>query len=217
MSCISIIANAFPIHTRDARVVRLGEARPDRFAHLRVDAAERVRMTREKVERPGERVRRGLVSGEEQRDHLVADLLVAHPLPLLVPGAHEIGEEVGAQLEGLPAVRDHLEDEPVEECLRFGILAPAARRQPLQEAGQRHDATVRALDQDRHGGADARGLATNVDTEERGADDPQRPWTTQSAQTQVGSGFPGNVSQLHVSGPPKLVSQVVVVTLQPKG
>ncbi len=47
------------------------------------------------MERPRERGRGGLVSGDEEREHLVAQLLIGHRLPLLVARFHQHREDVG--------------------------------------------------------------------------------------------------------------------------
>src|SRR4029077_6807688 len=53
----------------------------------------------EKVKGPGERRRRRLVAGEQQRHQLVAQVGVVHPLAVLEASLHQLREDVVTLLE----------------------------------------------------------------------------------------------------------------------
>ena len=86
-----------------AQAQRLGDHRPQigllAGVELGPQARERRGVAQKQVERPGERRRRGLVSGEQQRHQLIAKLGVAHRLAVLEAGRDEHREDVVAACE----------------------------------------------------------------------------------------------------------------------
>ena len=106
-------------HRHDERLV------VEAFVQLRLDD----RVLGKQEPRPGEQVRRRLVTREEDRDGLVAHLLIGHAESGLLrtdqPGKEVVG--VGA---GRPAFRDEAVDEAVDDLVedRARPAEPARRR-----------------------------------------------------------------------------------------
>ena len=73
--------------------------------------------------------------GEQQRHHLVADLLIAELISFLVTRVDQQAEHVVAPLAGAPPPRDLLEDHGVERPARLLHLRERGARpaQHLQE------------------------------------------------------------------------------------
>jgi hypothetical protein len=86
---------------------------------LEVEAGLHLRVLPEQVPGPRQGVRRGLVARAYEGQGLVAKLLVAHPAAL-VGHQQQHGEQVPMVVAALPAVFDHLKDEPVQ--LAHGFL-----------------------------------------------------------------------------------------------
>ena len=68
----------------------------------------------ELVEQEGDGRGGGVVTREQQRQHLVADLLVGEPHAVPVLGLDQQAEDVLARVPGPPAAGDLAEDDPVE-------------------------------------------------------------------------------------------------------
>ena len=75
----------------------VGGRPPEHRVELGVQPRFDLGMAREQDPRPGERVGGGLVAGQEQRDHLVAQLPIGHPAAALgVLGVEQHREQVAA-------------------------------------------------------------------------------------------------------------------------
>ena len=105
-------------------------------------ARPRLRVLAEEVERPRERVCRGLVPRHEERRRLVADLLVAHPLAapaLAVAREEQAREQIGA----LPRIGPTLVDERLQPSVHEAYRGDERR---VVTPWEEHGAAQRLLD-----------------------------------------------------------------------
>ena len=136
---------------------------------LGAEAGGRFGVGGEVVEGPGERVGGGLVAGEQHGEHLVAELLVAHALPLLVAGGHEEAEEV-VVLHGVGAAAgDDVVHERVERAAGLAVAEGGGEGEVLPE--RVGDGGEETAEEAGERGADGVGLAADVEREERLAGD----------------------------------------------
>ena len=111
---------------------------------------------------PRERDRGRLVSGQEQRQRLVAHLRVRHAGPVL-PRSEQERQQVVAREAGCAALDDHLSDHAVQVGLEPVVPAHRGRGQPHQEPEQRrvhaieHPEIRRRKDVDNGAAGDERG------------------------------------------------------------
>jgi len=123
---------------------------------------------REQIPGPHQSVGGGFVSGEEQREGLVADLLVAHTgATVLVLSEKEHRKKVAFVLLTGAAFGDDAVDRFVEKSARFFKTADGGQRQLFDPFGKRHQHHV---EQDHHlgeGVADLVGVGGDVGAEQR--------------------------------------------------
>ena len=112
-------------------------------ADLVLEARQHARVANDPLERPGQRGRRRLVAGHEQRHQLVAQFALRHRRSVLVTGSEQHREDVVAPLEvGCRAApRDLLVECLVHPADHPGEAGPARAGQPLG-AEQRGDQEV---------------------------------------------------------------------------
>ena len=158
-------------------VLHRGEPAAEDLVELAAQAAFDLAVLRQQVPRPRERVRRGLVAGQEDRHGLVAKLLVGHApaVALLVLSHQEHGQQVPA-VASLPSV---VLDQPVDDRVELSLGSPEPHRrgdrQPLEQRAVRCRHPVEEPQRGRQGGAHPRGvLPSEVRVEKRLSDDRQR-------------------------------------------
>lgn len=105
---------------------------------MRVQARFDGRVPLQEVERPRERRRGRLVSGEENRERLVANLRVAHAAAhVVVARGDERREDVVAVSRGGPVLANHALDDGVDDGLRAPEAPPDRQRQSRPVLGHR--------------------------------------------------------------------------------
>ena len=124
---------------------------------LGVQAPLRVRAAREQPPGPRERDRGGLVTGEEQREGLVPNLLVGHAGPVLTRTQQQREKIVPAR-SGRAPFGDHLRDHAVQVGLDAAVPAHRWRGQPHEQAEQRRVHAVEHPERVREGPPDRRAL-----------------------------------------------------------
>ena len=141
-----------------------------------MEAAFGLRILREQVPGPRERVGRRLVAGEEERHRLVAQLLVGHTpaVALLVHGQEEHREQVAAVTASPPALLDDAVDDAVEPRACALEAAALRERQLLQKLREREHQVAEEVHHLRERRADLVGVRLDVGVEERLADDRER-------------------------------------------
>jgi len=125
----------------------------------------------EKIERPRQRIGRGLVSSHHERHHLVAELLIGHAAPVL-RRRHQEREEVVrvGVLASSPRVDDP-EDERVEGLQRSLEAKVLPAGYPLRRLDDRFRIVIGVADRDPQRLSDRIGLGADGGTEERAGDD----------------------------------------------
>ncbi len=165
---------------RQARGVRGGGVRvAEHLVELIVERALHAGVSREKVPGPREGVGRRLVAGEEQRHHLVPELLVAHALSIALGVAriHEHREQVAGVVPlPLPLPRrtafiDHAIDGGVETAACTVEADGPRRREVVQQLGEREDGDAELLEHRAQRVANVLRLALDVGAEQRLAGD----------------------------------------------
>src|ERR671922_2777143 len=96
---------------------------------------------RQQPERPREGDGGRLMAGQEEREDLVAHLLVAHPAAVLLR-SEQMREAAVTVRAAATALRDHVEDDPIERLA--GATEPPGRRerQPFGKAQERREDAV---------------------------------------------------------------------------
>ena len=135
-------------------------------AHFFDERGFNLGMQRDQVERPGERQSRGLVSSEEQRHDLVAELLSAH-LPLLVRRRLQIEEQRVARCARRVDDGVHL---GVHDRAKALLDQATRRRHPARDELWPDDAFL----QRRHRAPQAPPVAAEAPAEQRTAHDLER-------------------------------------------
>ena len=97
-------------------------------------------MPREEVPGPGERDRRGLVAGEQQGDHLVAELPIGHRAALLVAPFEEHGEQVPPVARVSPVPIDESSHDPVEPPHAAHEADVPGKRDPIGDQHRPYEA-----------------------------------------------------------------------------
>ena len=134
---------------REIGGTRAGVRRAPRRSLPRVAVAPRV--LRQQIPRPRQRQRRRLLTGEQKRRDLDAELLVGHRLAgLLVARRHQHGEQVGAVGRGASALADDVIDRAAEHRVRAPRTAGASALAAVGEA-ERPEALADVLIDDRPG------------------------------------------------------------------
>ena len=150
-------------------------------AENRVDLAVEPRLDvgilRQQVPGPGQRVGRGLVAGEKDRDRLVAHLRVGH-LPAVsfgVRGRDEKAQQIRAADRRSPPLGDHARDRRVDARLRSLEAPVGGQREAVEDVKvrQRHGPTEER-DRRGEGVADLVGFRLDVGVEKRPPDDRER-------------------------------------------
>src|SRR5262249_18311940 len=102
----------------------------EHVAHLGVHPPLDVGVLREEEERVRQRERRRLVAGEEERDALVAQLLVVHARAVLVGRSEQPAEQIVARVRALAAAVDDAEEQCVDALVGACELAVRGRLHP---------------------------------------------------------------------------------------
>ena len=141
---------------------------PEHGVHLGEEAILRFRVLGKQVEGPGERAGGGLVPGQEEGHHLVAELPVGHPLaiPLLVSSREQHGQEVATVDAAPPPLRDQLVDGVVQTGHRAGESTIAGQGEELEQTREGKGETREEVEDGGQGLADLLGLALHFDPEE---------------------------------------------------
>src|SRR5258705_5599914 len=130
-------------------------------------------MLREEIPAPREEIRRRLVTGEEERHRLVAELSVAHPSAVALGVVRE--KEHGEQVAAILARRATLGDESIDRRVEPLAAATEAQRRRdgklLEQLAEGEHAEVERVDRRGERVADLVRLALDVGVEQRLADD----------------------------------------------
>ena len=129
---------------------------------------------RELVEHERDRRGRGVVTGEEQRHHLVADLAVAERGALLVVSVEQQAEHVHSAFPARPTASDFRVDQPVELASRGEHAVHGVRGPRRMRTSGLAGVVAERLREERRGVDPTRLLAVRVEAEDRPHRDAQR-------------------------------------------
>src|SRR5258705_9680709 len=123
----------------------------------------------------GERVGGCLVSGGEDGDGLIAELLVAHTAAIAfdIAGRQQHRQEIAIAAAVAPALLDDLVDGLEQKSLSAAETPVGWERQTIQDRRPGHECATEHSDADAHGLADFMDLFLNISAEKSAAGDGQ--------------------------------------------
>ena len=154
----------------------MGARPPSARVDLGVEARLRLGVLGDEVPGPGERVRRGLVPGEQDGHHLVAEMAVGHARAVAfdVGGDEQHRQQVAAVLAAGPPLRDDPVDDAVEKRHRPVEARVAGQGQLVEHGGEGQREAREEADDDAQRLRDLRRLCLHVGVEQRLGRHPQR-------------------------------------------
>ena len=166
-------------HARVGKVRRVrggGRTATEHGVYLLVQPALDLRVLREQIPCPRERVRGRFVAGEEDRHRLVAHLRIAHPaaVAFFVARQQQHRQQIAAVIRRRAPLVDDPVDQPVERRLCTVVPADGRQRQALEDRRKRRHRHRKRLEDRRQRLAHRPGVRVEVGAEQRFADDRQR-------------------------------------------